>query len=452
MTETEKQLPNVVVLDTNVLIDDPNSIDKLREGGNKLVIPLKVILELDALKEKAIVQYEARQAIARIEEIRYKKDPSLVIERETRWGNYDLDRNIPDHKILATFLKIVEDFHRKTKNRKYDGYGKVKLVSRDKTMRILARDMNLGDDVIIEDYRDDRIEVAKTRKILEVKISGKKLNGFDSFQATDAENYEEIKEVQENEGAICLLQTAGPKSSWERSFCATYKQGKFTIIKEDIRAAGITPKNNGERNWMQSIALAQLLDPNITAVFLKGGTGTGKTLLAIAAGVEQQNSRVYKQIIITRPMIHLEDEDRMGFLPGGVQEKMGPWIIPIQQALDLIEEKGKARVKDLMEKNKIIIEPLDYFRGQTICNAWFIVDEAQNLTLHQVRTLITRVGVGTKIIFTGDLDQIDRKNIDKKSSGLASAVNRLSGHELVGVTNFEQTVRSPLAALAREVL
>jgi len=197
-----------------------------------------------------------------------------------------------------------------------------------------------------------------------------------------------------------------------------------------------------------------LYAPGGRSVIVKGGAGTGKTLLALAAALSVK--RQYRQILVSRPMIHLEDKDNMGFLPGDIRDKMGPWLRPIWQNLSFLKEissHNRGIIDKMIEEKKIEIEPLDYIRGTTFWKCMLIIDEAQNLTPHQVKTIITRVGEGTKIIFTGDLDQIDRRRrLDKISSGLAYAVGRLRNQGIVASVKFKTSVRSELAKMGVELL
>jgi len=176
--------------------------------------------------------------------------------------------------------------------------------------------------------------------------------------------------------------------------------------------------------------------------------------LALAAALSVK--RQYRQILVSRPMIHLEDKDNMGFLPGDIRDKMGPWLRPIWQNLSFLKEissHNRGIIDKMIEEKKIEIEPLDYIRGTTFWKCMLIIDEAQNLTPHQVKTIITRVGEGTKIIFTGDLDQIDRRRrLDKISSGLAYAVGRLRDQGIVASVKFKTSVRSELAKMGVELL
>jgi len=233
------------------------------------------------------------------------------------------------------------------------------------------------------------------------------------------------------------------------------------IIPKNIQASGIRPysgpgipHDDQKFNWPQNIALYQLANQDVSLVFLEGGAGTGKTLLALASALEQKKE--FRQILVSRPMVHLEDTDNMGYLPGDINEKMSPWLKPIWQNLTFLKEisdGNQQKIDKLLHDKKIEIEPLDYIRGTTFFKCLLIIDEAQNLTPHQVKTIITRAGMHTKIIFTGDLDQIDRKRrLDRLSSGLAYATGRLANQKLVASVKFQTSVRSDLAKIGVELL
>ncbi len=432
---------NAIVVDTNVLVHDPNAVDVLREDQNILFIPLRVILELDKLKSKPDIGFDAREVSAKIESLREEKDSSLKVVLKPTFGKplNQLDRNNPDHIIIASAREVL------TKHTKND-FDKFKFISRDRTVRILAREL-LGKQLSVENYIKDQIEMPLEKSLKEINVRGEDI--VDGKFSLDAVN----EEIQINDGIICFSDY--PNGRWSESFAAIRKEEFYEIIDPDISAFGIKPKSlNGDgKNWRQAIALKQLLDPSIKLVFLQGGAGTGKTLLAIASAFEQRS--LYRQIVITRPMIHLEDEDRMGFLPGNEKEKMSPWIRPVVQAIRFLKEVNgnDEAIKKWEENGKITYEALDYIRGMNYYRKFLIIDEAQNLTPHQVKTIITRAGKGTKIVFTGDLGQIDRRRrLDEKSSGLTYAMDCLKGSPLVASTNFKETVRSDLAKLAEELL
>jgi len=488
--ESEANLPNLIMPDTNVLIHDPHAIDFLREGGNVVKIASQVIFELDNLKNKPDIGFDARLALKKIEELRRRGDKSLVIEHNVKFGKYLVDHEKGDNRILAAFNFVVSNFPKGS----YKDFSKLKFISNDLTLRLLAMDLFRDNPkVVVEEYQHDRIKVEiKSETPLRLKVPFSKVSSDGLyFSFSKSTNRKKFNGLKENEGVICSSDydpyTKLQKEEYKDRFAALYQGGRFRIINPQISASGIKSlTNNGNGpNWQQQIALAQLLDPNISCCFLSGGAGTGKTILAIAASLEQASK--FRQTLITRPMVHLGDEDNMGFLPGDISNKMSPWMIPIEQNLRVIlsgsqhfkdetpplvvPENGKTGKKkrskaekvvetaktgtqvDIFALNNIMILPLDFIRGITLLNSFIVIDEAQNLTPHQVKTIITRVGLRSKIVFTGDLGQIDSKKIpDFRSSGLAYASYKLNGNPMVSVVNFSETVRSPLAALAEKAL
>lgn len=437
-TQPEKE--TAFVVDTNVLVHDPQAIHTLREGGKILVIPWVVLLELYKLKEKPDIGLDALEAIRMIEEARKAGDASLRVIRHPSFQSLgDLDKKIPDHQVIATAKALMQGKE----------FGTVILISRDTTVRILAREVG----VMAEDYRRNQVTVPDG-SLRDVNINTEHIDKKDlSFSVSDTL----LEEIKKNEGVVCYSNfnfNRGSRDDWKKSFAAIRKGDDFRIIPYDVNALGLKPFSlNGDgENWHQHIALAQLLDPSINLVFLNGGSGSGKTLLAMASAIEQR--KLYQRIIVTRPMVPLEDEDRMGFLPGDEKQKMLPWLRPVMEALRFLKGLGNDNdklIEKLLEDGKISFESLDYIRGMTYYRTFMIIDEAQNLTPHQVKTIITRAGMYTKLVFTGDLGQIDRRRrLDEKSSGLTYAISKMGNHPNVGVTTFKETVRSPLASLAEE--
>lgn len=445
-----------IVIDTNVAIHDPESIDVLRNDGSRtLCIPLVVIHELDVLKDKPDIGIDARDALRRIEALTLGGEPSLKIIRNlTFQGLNGLDRKRADHQIIAAANTVIRNMKAK--------FASVILVSRDRPVRILAREFGFT----AEDYTRDATEISDNSTTLPTfNIQSRNISDDFSFPYQPPEDGIDLPQ---NEGVICFSDWSGDPGTlgasdkkWGAAFTAVRKGDKYKIVQNNIQVMGLKPYslNGNGPNWHQHIAFSQLLDPNISLIFLQGGAGSGKTLMAMAAAIELRSR--YKRILITRPMIHLEDQDKMGFLPGGIEEKTGPWMRPISDALDFLKENTGERnrkiIEDMNEKKKFVTEPLDYIRGMSYYRCILIVDEAQNLTPHQMKTIITRAGEGTKIIFTGDLGQIDlRRRLDRRSSGLAYAINRMVGHEeecrMVAATNFKETVRSPLAKFGERVL
>ena len=206
------------------------------------------------------------------------------------------------------------------------------------------------------------------------------------------------------------------------------------------------------RNKEQSFALELLMDPDVEVVSLIGQAGSGKTLLAVAAGLEQVlgDDNEYKKLIVSRPIQPLGKD--IGFLPGTLEEKMDPWLMPIKDNLEFLLGNDRDTVKMYFEKGVIEIEAITYIRGRSITNAFIIIDEAQNLTRHELKTILTRVGEGTKIILTGDIEQIDNIYIDETSNGLTYAVEKFKEHEISGHITLQKGERSKVATLAAKIL
>jgi PhoH-like ATPase len=221
--------------------------------------------------------------------------------------------------------------------------------------------------------------------------------------------------------------------------------------------AKITERRNGTwglrpRNKEQSFAIDLLMDPNIQVITMIGKAGCGKTLLAIAAGLEQtlENDKIYKKLVVSRPIQPLGND--IGFLPGTLEEKMSPWLMPIQDNLEFLFGSDKTTLEMLFENGTIEMEALTYIRGRSISNAFIIIDEAQNLSLHELKTIITRVGEGTKIILTGDVEQIDNVYLDATTNGLSYAIERFKDQELAGHVTLIKGERSKVATLAAKIL
>lgn len=438
--------PKAIVVDTNVLIHDPESIETLMNDVNILFLHSIVIQELDNNKTKRDIGRDCREVIRKIEELHKTNHPRFKIIRQVDWSDptlFHLDKDKNDHHIIALAHNL------KNKNE----YKEVKLISKDTTVRILSRDL----DILSEDYVSERVTIDNTN-LKEVEVPNDIIDGEGSNYIFTLPNMDDFIE---NEGVVCWSDWDGlyqpqSNSEWSQSFTAIKKGDKFHIVDNEVSLMGMKPYSiNGDGpNWEQYVAMHQLMDPKIKLSFLIGGAGSGKTLISLAAALEQR--KMFRNILVTRPMIHLEDEDRMGFLPGDINQKMDPWLRPIFRSLSFISQINKENqsiINKIRDNNKMEIEPLDYIRGMTYVRDILIIDEAQNLTPHQTKTIITRAGENSKIIFTGDLGQIDRKRkIDANTNGLAYASVKMSNNKMVSTVYFKKTVRSELAHLAERLL
>ncbi len=443
----------IIVVDTSVLVHDPESLDILRCDDAILSVPWTVLEELDQLKNKPDIGWDAREVIKKLEHLARSEDGCFRIEAKPSRKHFrnDLQKNKADHQIIATARALQAGAN---------GKHEVLLMSRDTIVRVLARELGIR----AEDYPHNQVNAVFHSSLKRINVPEETIpRPGETFEL----NHRNSEPLQYNEGVVCWSKSG---AQWEESFAALFKADHFKMIPFDISACGLrpfvlesngngsdkeNPQNKGSRqNWSQHVALAQVLDPKISLVFLQGGAGTGKTLIALAGALEQR--RHYTNIVIARPMVHLEDRDEIGFLPGGLEEKMAPWVEPILQAFSFlggIKPENRDLIAKLQENKKIIIKPLDYIRGETYHKSFMVIDEAQNLTPHQVKTIITRAGTNTKMVFTGDLGQIDRnRRLDRKSSGLAYAMSKMANQSMVGICNFKDTVRSPLAGLAEELL
>jgi PhoH-like ATPase len=341
------------------------------------------------------------------------------------------DKN--DHKILNVALHLQE----KEKTRK------VILVSKDINLRLKAKSLNIQ----AEDYETGKIknitELENTGKYVMENVDPEAINKLYEQGYTEAKNILGTRKRKSN--AYYILK------SDKNSVLAFYNSEENVLERVDKRLAyNIKPKNAE-----QTFALHAIMNPDIKLVSIQGVAGTGKTLLALAGALEQR--REYKQIFLARPIVPLSNKD-IGYLPGDIKSKLNPYMEPLWDNLKFIQNQYKEtdkefqKITELVNQEKLVIQPLAYIRGRSLSNIFFIVDEAQNLTPHEIKTIISRAGENTKIIFTGDVFQIDTPYLDSQSNGLSYLIDRVKDHPLYAHIKLEKGERSELANLANELL
>ena len=441
----KKKLKKIFVLDTSVILHDHNSLNCFEE--NDVAIPITVLEELDNFKRgNATKNFEAREFIRILDRLsndftlqdwipingpkkgKFKiimENESLVTDAVKVFGNKN------DHKILNAALSL------KVSNKE----AKIILVSKDINLRLKAKALN----IIAQDFETGKIDRDSTL-----------YNGKQIIENIESDFINKLyKQGQNNDVSIL-------KNKIVSNGFYILKNGKSSVLGyynpfddqlervEKQYVYGVKPKNAE-----QTFALHALLNPDIKLMSLQGVAGTGKTLLALASALEQHN--LYHQIVLARPIVPLSNKD-IGYLPGNAEDKINPYMQPLFDNLKFIKnqfgekEKKYRKIEEMQEQGKLKISALAYIRGRSLSNVIFIVDEAQNLTPHEVKTIITRAGENTKIIFTGDVFQIDTPYLDEQSNGLSYLIDRLKGNDLFAHITLEKGERSELANLANELL
>lgn len=441
-----KKERKIFVLDTSVIIYEHNSI--LNFDEHDIGIPITVLEELDNFKKgNDTKNFEAREFIRLIDKlakdqmlqnwnpINGKGKGNFKVLMETHSAidaNKVFNEEKPDHRILNAALQLQKEEKQK----------KVILVSKDVNLRLKAKALGL----IAEDYTTGKVQNISSL------YSGKTI-----IENVDPEMINLLYEkgyCQPHEilgGVIPLKNHYYILKSGKKSALAYFNPLNGMVEHVEKRYVyGIKP-----RNAEQAFAIHAVLRPEIKLVSLQGIAGTGKTLIALAAALEQK--REYKQIYLARPIVPLSNKD-IGYLPGDIKSKVNPYMEPLWDNLKFIQnqynetDKEYSKITEMVNQEKLVITPLAYIRGRSLSNICFIVDEAQNLTPHEVKTIITRAGENTKIIFTGDVHQIDTPYLDSQSNGLSTLIDRLKNHDLSAHITLEKGERSELANLANELL
>jgi len=432
------------VLDTNVILHDYSSIFKFEE--NNVVVPITVLSELDKFKsmgdEKSFHAREFARQLDRLSDDKLFNGGvplgeglgKISVEIDTsfteKMSEVFMDKNLPDHRIIAVAERLMA-------TEKKD----VVLVTKDINLRMKAKSVG----VMAEDYKNDQITDLSVITDGVVTINDVTDDSISSlYKAKEPLPLDEFsEEVKKSQYAILKTQTS--------SALVCVDKAKETIERvEKLKSYGIYP-----RNAEQTFSVHALMNPDFSVVALTGKAGTGKTLLALAAALEQHNK--YDQIYLARPIVALGNKD-LGHLPGDAKEKIGPYMQPLFDNLSVIKHKFNVhskeylKIDELLKEEKLQITPLAYIRGRSLSNTFFIVDEAQNLTPHEIKTILTRAGENAKFIFTGDVDQIDSPYLDKKSNGLSYMIGKMKGQSIFAHINLVKGERSALAELAADLL
>ncbi|MDX9694520.1 MAG: PhoH family protein [Bacteroidales bacterium] len=439
-----KKNKKVFVIDTNVILHDYTCLYNFQE--NDIVLPIVVLEELDYLKKgNDLINYHAREFTRELDKLSGdtlfnggkelgKGMGRLSIETGKPFSDQlraSFPEPTPDHRILA----IAEYVSEKKKPLQ------VILVSKDINLRMKAK--SLG--IMAQDYTTDKVA-----DLEEIHRDIETINSIDDLLISkfyDSHDGIPIEEFKLKPKAHQYYILKGQKSSALAHFDPITKMMQRV---EKHKTYGIEP-----RNAEQTFSIDALNRPEIQLIALTGKAGTGKTLLALASALHQEKK--FNQILLARPIVPLANRE-MGFLPGDVKEKILPYMQPLFDNLSVIKNQFKAQSKEYMQieemlKNeKLVLSPLAYIRGRSLSNSFFIVDEAQNLTPHEIKTIITRAGEGTKMVFTGDIHQIDSPYLDMKSNGLSYLADRMKGQDIFAHVNLVKGERSYLAELASNLL
>jgi PhoH-like ATPase len=441
-----KHNKKLFIIDTNVLLHDFKCIYNFEE--NDIIIPIVVLEELDKFKRgNDLINFHAREFTRELDKLSGDMLLTANIPLGENLGNMHIETGKDfSEKVSQSFPERTAD-HRILAIAEY-----VCSTNKDKTVVLITKDINLrmkakSLGIIAQDYENDKVanidDLYKGIRILEGvnQESISKLYEIPEGVPSEEFNLEPNLVghqffIMKNNGSSALAHYNPVNKTLSR------------VIKQTTY--GIDP-----RNAEQTFAIEALSNPDIQLVSLTGKAGTGKTLLALAAALQQHKR--YKQIFLARPIVPLANRD-LGFLPGDVKEKMEPYMQPLYDNLTVIKHKFShqspefLRINDMMKEDKLVITPLAYIRGRSLSSIFFIVDEAQNLTPHEIKTIITRAGEGTKMVFTGDIEQIDSPYLDTASNGLSYLSDKMKDQEIFAHVNLVKGERSFLAELASKLL
>lgn len=434
------------ILDTNVILHDYNCLDNFEE--NDIYIPFMVLEELDKFKKGSDqINFNARAFVRELDlitdddlfthgaELGVGKGKLYIVNgsHENKRINDAFPEKIPDNRILTVVADVAEKHPEM----------KTILVSKDINLRMKARSLGM----LAEDYINDKVTNIDVFEQGELVIEGINPELIDRIYAQPTGvDIEEFTFETQPEPNQCFIMKSDRNSVLVRYNPFTQKVKK---VEKDT-SFGIQP-----RNAEQAFAFEVLNDPNVKLVGLTGKAGTGKTLLALASALRQ--NKIYSQILLARPIVSLSNKD-LGYLPGDEKQKITPYMQPLFDNLNVIKQHlgqnsaDLRAIEEMQKSGQLEIEALAFIRGRSLSETFCIIDEAQNLTPHEVKTIITRAGEGTKMVFTGDLQQIDSPYLDMQSNGLAYMIDKMRGQPLFGHVNLVKGERSELSELASNLL
>jgi PhoH-like ATPase len=446
MPMRKKHNKKLFILDTNVLLHDYKCIYNFEE--NDIIIPIVVLEELDKFKKgNDLINFHAREFTRELDKLSGDMLLTSNIPLGDNLGNMHIETGRDfSEKVSQSFPERTAD-HRILAIAEYVCNG-----NKDKTVILITKDINLrmkakSLGIIAQDYENDKVanidDLYKGIRVVESadqNLINRLYENPDGVSSSEFPLTTEIKGHQffilKNNGSSALAHYNPANKMLSR------------VIKQTTY--GIEP-----RNAEQTFAIEALSNPDIQLVSLTGKAGTGKTLLALASALQQ--FKRYKQIFLARPIVPLANRD-LGFLPGDLKEKMDPYMQPLYDNLTVIKHKFShqspefIRINDMVKEEKLVITPLAYIRGRSLSSIFFIVDEAQNLTPHEIKTIITRAGEGTKMVFTGDIEQIDSPYLDIASNGLSYLSDKMKNQDIFAHVNLVKGERSFLAELASKIL
>ncbi|MCF8225458.1 MAG: PhoH family protein [Bacteroidales bacterium] len=446
MAKTEKKVKKTYILDTNVLLHDYRCIHNFDE--HDIVIPITVLEELDRFKKgNDTINLHAREFTRELDKLSGDKlfNGGLLLGKgkgklSIATGKQPSDKlsdsfpeNTPDHRILA----ITEGLHVNRNG------SPVILITKDINLRMKAKSLGIP----AQDYHNDMVknieDIYEGVKINE-NVKSDVISGlYEKYEGLPASKFGMKTSPSAHQYFIFRNDSVSALAHYDPF-------NKLVNRVEKVKTYGIEP-----RNAEQAFALDALLRPEVQLVALTGKAGTGKTLLALAAALHQR--KMYTQVFLARPIVPLSNRD-IGYLPGDVEMKIGPYMQPLFDNLSVIKQnfrqqsKEFSRIEEMQQSEKLVITPLAYIRGRSLSRVFFIVDEAQNLTPHEVKTIITRAGEGTKLVFTGDIQQIDSPYLDTRSNGLSFLADKMKGQDIFAHVHLVKGERSYLADLASNLL